>query len=84
MKLSIGRNGNFPFHKEHSNLDIALPDGSGDGTFLEAVRSEVTRSVELAQVDLAIYIAGADSFMVDRLGRLAMSKKGWRSVAAGC
>ena len=67
---------NFPFHKEQSDLDIALPDGSGDEVFLEAVRVGVTRGVELAQADLAIYIAGADPFVGDRLGRLAMTKAG--------
>jgi len=67
---------NFPFHKEQSDLDIALPDGSGDEVFLDAVRIGVTRAVELAQADLAIYIAGADPFVGDRLGRLAMTKDG--------
>jgi acetoin utilization deacetylase AcuC-like enzyme len=67
---------NFPFHKEQSDLDIALLDGSGDEAFLEAVRAGVTRAVELAQAELAIYIAGADPFMGDRLGRLAMTKEG--------
>jgi acetoin utilization deacetylase AcuC-like enzyme len=67
---------NFPFHKEKSDLDIALPDGSGDEAFLEAVRIGATRAVELAQADLAIYIAGADPFVGDRLGRLAMTKDG--------
>ncbi len=67
---------NFPFHKEQSDLDIALPDGSGDEAFLEAVRFGVGRAVELAGADLAIYIAGADPFLGDRLGRLAMTKDG--------
>jgi acetoin utilization deacetylase AcuC-like enzyme len=67
---------NFPFHKEQSDLDIALPDGSGDEAFLEAVRSGVTRSLEMAQAELAIYIAGADPFAGDRLGRMAVSKAG--------
>jgi len=67
---------NFPFNKEHSKLDIALPDASGDEAFLGAVRDGVSRSLELAQADLAIYIAGADPFVGDRLGRLAMTKAG--------
>ncbi len=67
---------NFPFHKEHSDLDIALPDGSGDEAFLEAVKAGVCQAVELARADLAIYIAGADPFEGDRLGRLAMTKAG--------
>lgn len=67
---------NFPFHKEQSDLDIALPDGSDDSAFLEAVRSGLPRAIQQAQAGLAIYIAGADPFVGDRLGRLAMTKDG--------
>jgi acetoin utilization deacetylase AcuC-like enzyme len=67
---------NFPSHKETSDLDIALPDGSGDEAFLDAVRIGVTQAIELARADLAIYIAGADPFIGDRLGRLAVTKDG--------
>jgi len=67
---------NFPFHKEQSDLDIALPDGSDDSVFLEAVRDGLPRAIQQAQACLAIYIAGADPFLGDRLGRLAMTKEG--------
>jgi len=67
---------NFPFHKEQSDLDFALPDGSGDEAFLTAVRDGLPPAVLHAQADLAIYIAGADPFMDDRLGRLGMTKAG--------
>ena len=67
---------NFPFHKERSDLDFALPDGSGDEAFLGAVKAGVIQAVNQAQADLAIYIAGADPFEGDRLGRLAMTKAG--------
>jgi acetoin utilization deacetylase AcuC-like enzyme len=67
---------NFPFHKEHGDLDIALPDGSGDEAFLEAIYMGIPQAVERAQADLAIYIAGADPYFEDQLGRLAMTKDG--------
>ncbi len=67
---------NFPFHKEIGDLDIALPDGSGDDEFLSAVMNSVPDAFLKAYADLAIYIAGADPFIGDRLGRLAMSKQG--------
>lgn len=79
---------NFPFHKEPSDLDIALPDGSGDTEFLEAVRFGLDTAIFQARADLAIYIAGADPFADDRLGRLKMSKAGLlerdRLVLEGC
>lgn len=74
--FSIHGAGNFPFHKESSDLDIPLQDGCGDEEFLEALRTGVQRSIELAQADLAIYLAGADPFSGDRLGKLALTKPG--------
>jgi acetoin utilization deacetylase AcuC-like enzyme len=67
---------NFPFHKEQSDLDIALEDGTGDVAYLEALRAGAQRALALAQADLAIYLAGADPFAGDSLGRLALSKAG--------
>jgi acetoin utilization deacetylase AcuC-like enzyme len=74
--LSVHGAKNFPFHKEPSDLDIALPDGSDDAAFLAAVQDGVSRALQQAQADLAIYIAGADPYVDDRLGRLAMTKQG--------
>lgn len=74
--FSIHGEKNFPFHKEQSSLDIALPDGSGDPDFLEAVDRGVSQSLVSFQADLAIYIAGADPYSEDRFGRLGMTKAG--------
>jgi acetoin utilization deacetylase AcuC-like enzyme len=67
---------NFPFHKEQGDLDIALPDGSQDAAYLEAVRSGLPQALARAQADLALYIAGADPYYDDRLGRMGVSKAG--------
>ncbi|HEY5572492.1 MAG TPA: histone deacetylase [Anaerolineales bacterium] len=67
---------NFPFHKETSDLDIALEDGTPDAVYLEALQTGLKRALELAKADLAIYVSGADPFAGDRLGRLALSKEG--------
>jgi len=74
--FSVHGQKNFPFHKEQSDLDIALPDGSGDEAFLAAVYEGVPQAIQRAQADLALYIAGADPFQDDRLGRLGMTKAG--------
>ncbi|NLG72121.1 MAG: histone deacetylase [Chloroflexi bacterium] len=65
---------NYPFHKERSSLDIELPDGSGDEVFLEALRTGLNQALDAARADLAFYIAGADPFCEDRLGRLSVSR----------
>ena len=67
---------NFPFRKEESDLDVALPDGADDGEFLEALGSGLERALEESKAELAIYLAGADPYEDDRLGRLSVSKQG--------
>ena len=53
-----------------------MPDGTGDGDYLRALEAGVCRALSAAQPDLAIYLAGADPFEGDRLGRLKLSKNG--------
>jgi acetoin utilization deacetylase AcuC-like enzyme len=67
---------NFPFHKEHSDLDIALDDDVDDEAYLEALKPGLQAALDQSMADLAIYIAGADPFSGDRLGRLCLSKSG--------
>ncbi len=74
--LSVHGAKNFPFHKESSDLDLALPDDADDATFLAAVERGVYAALQTVLPDLVIYIAGADPFIGDRLGRLAVSKAG--------
>jgi acetoin utilization deacetylase AcuC-like enzyme len=74
--LSIHGDKNFPFHKETSDLDIPLPDGADDGEFLAALEEGLERAFEESEAGLAIYLAGADPFEDDRLGRLSVSKEG--------
>jgi acetoin utilization deacetylase AcuC-like enzyme len=74
--FSIHGEKNFPFHKEVSDCDLELPDGTGDGLYLEMLEEGVTRALSLANADIAIYLAGADPYMGDRLGRLKLSMEG--------
>jgi acetoin utilization deacetylase AcuC-like enzyme len=67
---------NFPLHKERSDLDVELPDATGDADYLNALDIGLERSLALACADLAIYLAGADPYVGDTLGRLALSKDG--------
>lgn len=74
--FSVHGQKNFPFHKEVSDLDIALPDNSGDDIYLDAVRVGLRQALSSISADLAIYLAGADPFADDRFGRMAVSKTG--------
>jgi len=74
--LSVHGANNFPFRKEASDLDLELPDLAGDEAFLEAVATGVNTALQASSPDLAFYLAGADPFEGDRLGRLGVSKEG--------
>jgi acetoin utilization deacetylase AcuC-like enzyme len=67
---------NFPFHKEESDLDAPLPDGAGDTEFLAALERGLEVALDATDASLAIYLAGADPFEGDRLGRLSVTKSG--------
>jgi len=67
---------NFPFHKEESDLDAPLPDGVGDTEFLATLEENLEAALDAADASIAIYLAGADPFEGDRLGRLSVTKSG--------
>ena len=67
---------NYPFKKQTSDLDIDLPDRTGDADYLAALDRGLTEALARARPDLAIYLAGADPYEGDRLGRLALTKDG--------
>ncbi len=74
--LSIHAQSNYPFRKATSDLDVGLPDGTGDETYLEALELALLRLAERFEPDLILYLAGADVYHGDRLGRLALSEAG--------
>lgn len=86
--LSVHGANNYPFQKEASDLDLELPDGSGDGPFLAAVEEGLEAALDGFGPDFALYLAGADPFEGDRLGRLAVTKEGLatrdRTVLTAC
>ena len=79
---------NFPFDKEQSDLDIELPDGCSDAAYLLRLNEGLDTALDLALPDLVIYLAGADPYRDDRLGRLALTFDGLaerdRTVFAHC
>lgn len=75
FSFSVHGANNFPFRKERSTLDIALPDHSGDGPFLAAIREGLDSAFAAGSYDLAFYIAGADAHEGDRLGRLNVTRE---------
>ena len=74
--LSLHGERNFPFAKERSDLDVALPDECGDGPYLEALEQALHTLASCFEPGLVIYLAGADPHEGDRLGRLHLSFDG--------
>jgi acetoin utilization deacetylase AcuC-like enzyme len=79
---------NYPFHKEESDLDAPLPDGADDDAFFLALIERLEWVLDLEDWNLAIFLAGADPFEGDKLGRLRVTKSGLaerdRMVLEGC
>jgi len=74
--MSIHGARNFPLRKHPGSLDVPLDDGTGDETYLAALGPAVQESFERGRPDLVLYIAGADPYEGDRLGRLGLTKQG--------
>jgi acetoin utilization deacetylase AcuC-like enzyme len=67
---------NYPFRKHQADLDVALPDGTGDVEYLDQLDQRLDEALAASHADLVLYISGADPFEGDRLGRLKLSKPG--------
>ena len=67
---------NYPLVKQRSDLDIELDDDATDAPYLDALNHGLDAALSWPDADLAIYLAGADPFEGDRLGRLKVSKVG--------
>jgi acetoin utilization deacetylase AcuC-like enzyme len=69
---------NFPLRKHPSDLDLPVPDGIADEAYLRCLGEGLTTALAAGPFDLAIYLAGADPYEGDRLGRLKVTKQGLR------
>jgi len=77
FSCSIHQQHNYPSFKPRSDLDVGLRDGAGDGEYLTALRG-VVPAVLASRPEVLFYLAGADPFVEDRLGGLAVTKAGLR------
>ena len=74
--LSLHGEKNFPFRKEASDLDVELPDGCLDAPYLQALEQALDELDRRFEPGLVLFLAGADPFEGDRLGRLSLSFDG--------
>lgn len=76
--LSLHGAYNFPFEKEVSDRDVTFADRTEDAEYLTALAEHVPQVLSDNRPDLAFYLAGADPYEGDRLGRLSLSIDGLR------
>lgn len=67
---------NYPLRKEESDMDIAMPDNCDNATYLETLKNQLPRLLELVQPDFVFFQSGVDVLHNDKLGRLGMSLDG--------
>jgi acetoin utilization deacetylase AcuC-like enzyme len=74
--LSINGFRNYPFRRVPGDLDVELPDETGDDRYLDELVRALPEAVRRARPELCFVLAGADPYEGDRLGRLALTKDG--------
>jgi acetoin utilization deacetylase AcuC-like enzyme len=77
--LSLHGARNYPFQRIASDLDVDIPSGTGDDRYLTALADALDHALPRARAELAFYLAGADPWEGDRLGRLNLTKTGLRA-----
>ncbi|HBF21484.1 MAG TPA: histone deacetylase [Cryomorphaceae bacterium] len=66
---------NYPLHKEKSDLDIELPDGTGDEYYLQQLQNTLPRLLDEVEPDFIFFQSGVDVLKTDKLGRLGLSQE---------
>ena len=74
--FSMHAEGNYPFVKEHSDRDIALPTGTTDAAYLSVLTSVLPEIITTNQPDFVFYQSGVDVLSSDKLGKLSLSVQG--------
>ncbi|MBO9635473.1 MAG: histone deacetylase [Chitinophagaceae bacterium] len=67
---------NYPFHKEQSDLDIGLKDGTNDDLYLGLLQTNLQTLLQQVQPDFVFYLSGVDILETDRFGKLKVSMQG--------
>jgi acetoin utilization deacetylase AcuC-like enzyme len=74
--LSMHQQNNYPAYKPPSSLDVPLADGTDDAAYLEALESALDAGFAHFRPQLIAYVAGADPYVEDKLGGLALTIEG--------
>ncbi|KAF0236232.1 MAG: histone deacetylase [Sediminibacterium sp.] len=64
---------NYPFHKEKSNVDIGLKDGTDGNTYLGILQETLPKLINEQKPDFAFFLSGVDILSTDKFGKLNVS-----------
>lgn len=67
---------NYPFHKERSDLDIPLKDGTDEITYLNLLSDALPKLIDQVKPDFAFYLSGVDILDTDKFGKLKVTVQG--------
>ena len=74
--LSMHQQNNYPPYKPPSSLDVPLADGTGDEEYQAALEAALDAAFAKFRPQLIAYVAGADPYVEDKLGGLALTIDG--------
>ena len=74
--FSMHGEGNYPFKKEQSDLDIPLKKGTGDDDYLNILKKTLPQLIDTVQPDFIFYLSGVDVIDSDKLGTLSLTLNG--------
>ena len=64
---------NYPFHKEKSDLDIGLPDGTNGDDYLRILKKTLPELIEKEKPDFMCFVSGVDVLATDKFGKMKLS-----------
>lgn len=67
---------NYPFHKEASDLDVPLEDGTGDALYLQLLQNHLADLINRVKPDFAFFLSGTDILETDKFGKLKVTVNG--------
>lgn len=70
---------NYPFHKETSDLDIPLADGTDDNTYLTILSNTLPDLFNKLKPDFCFYQSGVDILKTDKFGKLKVTMQGCKT-----
>lgn len=77
--FSMHGQSNYPMHKETSDLDVGLLDGTDDTTYLNLLDRHLNEVFDSFQPDFVCFQSGVDILATDKLGRLGVTINGCKA-----